>query len=80
MSLEREVERRRRKGLKGSVPPVDLAERDISDLILAYDIRERGRNLSRLILLRRLQGSSSSASQPSASPSSEPSLPGSSKL
>lgn len=76
MSLEREVERRRRRRLKGSrlqdLDPAPPSEQDLAALVLAYDLRTRARTSSQAIMLARLRlrASSPSVSQPSASRSS----------
>jgi hypothetical protein len=69
MSDVRQLRRRQLKQLRASrplIPPVD-PELEISDLLLAYEIRERGRTMSQAILLARLAQSASSSSAPSPS-------------
>jgi hypothetical protein len=58
MSLEREIKRRQLKQLTATRPHQQLqqaqeVERQTSELLLAFDIRERGKKLSHAIALAR---------------------------
>lgn len=84
MSLERDVKRRQLRRMRASRPhlPLQLGpnpDQSTADLLLAYDIRERGRQMSnRLKLVRSMPSGSSSSSPPdSALPSPAGSSPSS---